>query len=180
MLHIRNREAPVGKRLERTPVRGRSLFGGAVVTLVLVAAACGGSDSSGAASPTGTGRPATTAPPVVTASSTPSESGAAGAMQGPWDGTWTSTSTPGANGTFHIEFTQSGVQLDGSITITNTPCITTGTITGALNGNRITFGAVKGAQNIAYTGTISGTAMSGTYAAPQCDNGIGVWQATRA
>jgi hypothetical protein len=180
MPHTRNMEAPLGKRLERTPARRRSLLGGVLATLVLVAAACGSSDSSGAASPTGTGLPATSAPPVVTASSTPSDSGAAGDIQGPWDGTWTSTSTPGANGTFHIEFTQSGDQLNGSITITNTPCITTGTITGALNGNSITFGAVKGAQTIAYTGTISGASMSGTYAAPQCDNGIGDWRATKA
>ena len=173
-------EAPVGKRLERTPVRRRSLFAGAVVTLVLVAAACGGSGSSGAPLPTATGPVATTAPPVVTASPTPSESGAAGAIQGPWDGTWTSTSSPGANGTFHIEFTQSGIQLNGSITIRNTPCITTGTITGALAGNRITFGAVQGAQTIDYTGTITGTSMSGTYAAPKCGNDVGNWHATKA
>jgi serine/threonine protein kinase len=123
--------------------------------------------------------PSATSPPVVTASLTPSESAAAGAIQGPWDGTWTSTNSP-ANGTFHIDFTQSGIQLNGSITITNTPCITTGTITGALAGNRITFGAVQGAQTIAYTGTISGTSMSGTYAAPQCGNGTGNWHATKA
>jgi len=117
---------------------------------------------------------------VVTASPTPSGSSAAGAIQGPWDGTWTSTSSPGANGTFHIDFTQSGIQLTGSITITNTPCITTGIITGALAGNRITFGAVQGAQTIAYTGTIADASMSGTYAAPQCGNGIGNWHATKA
>jgi hypothetical protein len=150
-----------------------------MVTLVLFAAACGGG-GSGDASPIETGPAGTATTPVATASSTPSEGGAAGAMQGPWDGTWTSTSTPGANGTFHIEFTQSGDELNGSIAITNTPCITTGTITGSLNGNRITFGAVKGPQTIAYAGTISGTSMSGTYAAPQCDNGIGDWQATKA
>lgn len=174
---MRNMEARFAKRLEQKPVRKRSLFAGAALTLVLVAAACGGSDSS-AAPPTGTA--ATTAPPAVTASSTPSDSGSADAIEGPWDGTWTSTSTPGASGTFHIEFTQSGDQLNGSITITNSPCITTGTISGALDGNSITFGAVKGSQNVAYTGTISGSSMSGTYAAPQCDNGVGDWTATKA
>jgi hypothetical protein len=179
-LHVRNREAQAAERPEQTPEVRRSVFGWAAVTLILVAAACGGNDPNAAASPSGTGSSTTSAPPVVTASSTPSNNGAAGTMQGPWDGTWTSTSSPGASGTFHIEFTQSGDQLNGSITITNSPCIATGTITGALDGNSITFGAVKGSQNIAYTGTISGTSMSGTYTAPQCDNGVGDWEATKA
>jgi len=151
-----------------------------MVTLVMVAAACGGSGSSGAASPSGAGPVTTSTPPSNTSSATPSESAAAGAIQGRWDGTWTSTSSPGTSGTFHIDFTQSGIQLNGSITIKNTPCITTGTITGALAGNRITFGAVQGAQTIAYTGTISGPSMSGTYDAPQCGNGKGNWRATKA
>ncbi|MDP9226266.1 MAG: hypothetical protein M3P18_20995, partial [Actinomycetota bacterium] len=155
MRHIRNMDAPVGKRLERTPVRRQSLLASAVVMLVPLAAACGSSGSSGAASPSRTGGIVTTAPLVVTASPTASESGAASAIQGPWDGTWTSTSD-GVNGTFHIDFAQSGIQLNGSIVITNTPCITAGTITGTLAGNRITFGAVQGAQTIVYTGTISG------------------------
>lgn len=159
-------------------IRKRSLLAGTAVLLVLVAAACGGG-ASGPASPTGTGHVATS-PPVVATSPTPSQSGAAGAIQGPWDGTWTSTSSPGSSGTFHIDFTQSGDQLNGSITITNTPCITTGTITGVLTGSQITFGAVKGGQTIAYTGMVSGTSMSGTYAAPQCGNGIGKWDATKA
>jgi hypothetical protein len=177
--HVRNMGALIGKRLKRAPLWRRSLVGCAMLTLVLVTAACGGGGATGAASPTGTG-PVATSPPVVATSPTPSQSGAVGAIQGPWDGTWTSTSSPGSSGTFHIDFTQSGDQLNGSITITNTPCITTGTITGALAGNQIAFGAVKGAQTIAYTGTVSGTSMSGTYAAPQCGNGIGKWDATKA
>ena len=100
-------------------------------------------------------------------------------MTGTWPGTYESTSTPGANGTFTIQFTQTGSQLTGSIDIQGTPCITTGTISGTLSGGQITFGAVEGAQTIAYTGSVSGNTMSGTYSAPQCDNGKGTWTATK-
>lgn len=180
MTHNWNREAPVGEHLEHTPIRRRPFFAGAVLTLAVVAAACGGNDSSGAASASGTGTAITTQSPSATASSEPSESAAAGEIQGGWDGTWTSTSDPGVDGTFHIDFTRSGAVLNGSISITDTPCITTGTITGTLDGDNIEFGAVQGTQNIAYTGTISGSSMSGTYAAPQCGNGTGDWEATKA
>ncbi len=155
------------------------LFGAGVIALVLFAVACGGDSSSTTISPA-VGDDITTSPPAGSVSAMPSDDSSEGAIQGRWNGTWTSTSSPGLNGTFHIDFTQAGEQLTGDITISDTPCITTGTITGKLAGDRITFGAVQGAQTIAYTGTISGTSMSGTYSAPQCGNGKGDWKASKA
>jgi hypothetical protein len=101
-------------------------------------------------------------------------------VAGTWNGTWQSTSSPGATGTFQMTFTQTGQSLSGPIQITGTPCITTGTITGTLNGTTIDFGAVKGQQTITYTGTWSGNVMSGTYSAPSCGDGKGDWQAARS
>ena len=120
--------------------------------------------------------PATPASPV-TASSTEASS----AIDGLWNGTYSSTSSPGSDGTFEVTYvTSASGQLSGSIQIHKTPCVSTGTVNGRLHSNAITFGAVKGAQTITFTGTISGQTMSGTYDAPDCGRGKGTWRATRA
>ena len=181
------KEASVGNRSRRPHLR-RGLFAGAVVMLAVVTGACGGGASNGAAAPSSAAPIPTSSAPSVPTSTQPSLSGvatpqvdvAAGGMQGPWDGTWTSTSSPGTDGTFHIDFTQAGGQLNGTITVTDTPCFTAGTIFGVLEGNSIKFGAVNSGQNLNYTGTVSGTSMSGTYSAPRCGNGKGTWEAATA
>jgi hypothetical protein len=100
-------------------------------------------------------------------------------MTGKWAGTYESTTTAGATGTFTILFRQNGSQLTGSISIQPPGCVNTGTITGTLNGTTIAFGAVKGTQTIDYTGSVSGNTMSGTYSAPGCDHAKGTWTATK-
>jgi hypothetical protein len=140
--------------------------------LAVFAACSNGSAPSGSSS-------TPPAPGPTTASPTPTQS-VADTLTGTWTGTYESTSTTGANGTFTIQFTQTGSQLSGTIDIQGSPCITTGTISGALNGGQITFGAVKGTQTIAYAGSVSGSTMSGTYSAPQCDNGKGTWTASKS
>jgi len=148
-----------------------------LVAVATLAAACGGGGGGSTTS-------APSAPSVIPSttggavSTTPVP--ASGAVAGTWNGTYESTSDPAATGTFTIEFTQTGPTLTGTISVQNTPCITEGTITGSLNGDKIAFGAVKGAtQTIAYTGTVSGDRMSGTYSAPACGNATGTWKAAR-
>jgi hypothetical protein len=118
-----------------------------------------------------------TPPGTTSQTPTPTQS-AADSLTGTWTGTYASTTDP-ASGSFTVRFTQTGSQLNGTIDIQNSACITTGTITGALNGDQITFGAVEGAQTITYTGSVSGNTMTGTYSAPQCGNGKGTWTATK-
>lgn len=122
---------------------------------------------------------ATTA--ATTAASVPAAAPAVAAIDGRWNGRYSSTSSPGSDGAFEVTYTTSANgQLSGSIQIHDTPCVSTGTVKGRLQGTSITFGAVHGAQTIAFTGTLSGSAMSGTYDAPDCGHGKGTWTATRA
>ena len=145
-----------------------------VALVIVLATACGGGDPAD--------DPATGGTPMPTlASEGPPATDPAGTdLAGPWAGTWESTTSPGATGTFLIEFTQTGNLLSGTITVNDTPCLTEGTISGALTGNQIAFGAVEAEQEVAYAGTVQGDTMSGTYSAPACDQGAGTWEASRA
>jgi hypothetical protein len=117
--------------------------------------------------------PAPTAPPSAPASIT-----------GTWNGAWASDQYVGLTGGFTLKFTQRESALSGTITIVGSNCISGATISGQLSGNRITFGAVKGAETVAYEGTWSGAAMGGTWAVTQASGGectldSGSWQAAR-
>lgn len=142
-------------------------------------------------SPAGAGNEPT--PPVATVSSPASAATAASpsssplkaavpsAIDGRWNGTYSSTSSPGSDGTFEVTYrTSASGQLSGTIAIHSTPCVSTGTVNGRVQGTTITFGAVHGAQSIAFTGSVSGNEMSGTYDAPDCGHGKGTWTASRA
>ena len=82
-------------------------------------------------------------------------------------------------GTFSLTFAQSGSALSGTIRVANSECVADGTISGSVSGTQITFGAVKGAHTIAFSGTLKGAEMSGTYTSP-CGPDHGTWGATRA
>lgn len=163
-------------RPDASGTRRRGILATSAIALILAAAACssgsGGSDQSASASAVGM---VPTSPPASSSDAT--QGGANGTIQGAWDGTWSSTSSPGVSGSFTVTFTESGNQLKGSITATNTPCIQGAAVTGTLDGNHIVFGK---ANTVDYTGTISGSSMSGTYAAPACGRDKGDWNATKA
>lgn len=157
-------------------------------------AACGGDDdNSKTTGPTSAVTTKASATPVVVAgtttakptkaAATPADTSAPTAatsgLAGIWGGDYASTSTPGSTGTFIIDWTQTGSTLGGTISVTNTPCVTEGTITGTVEGEQITFGAVEGAYSIAYEGTVSGDTMSGTYSSPSCGNAAGTWEAAK-
>ena len=103
----------------------------------------------------------------------------AACINGTWNGTWKDTTDSG-NGTFVVNWLQAGSQLTGTITVKGAPCLTTGLVTGTVNGSAITFGAVSGAVTINYTGSVSGNTMSGTYTAPTCGDAQGNWSATKS
>jgi hypothetical protein len=63
-------------------------------------------------------------------------------------------------------------------TIKLTPPPQTEPLTGRLEGSKITFGTV-GSLAITYTGSVSGTSMSGTYKVAG-GQGSGSWSATKS
>jgi hypothetical protein len=96
---------------------------------------------------------------------------ASGGLSGTWSGQYSGAS----QGTFTLTWQQSGGTLSGTIMISDfggAPI----PINGTVNGSTISFGTV-GTQAITYTGSASGSTMSGTYQAP---TGGGNWSATKA
>ncbi|MFI5045987.1 MAG: hypothetical protein ACHQIG_02900 [Acidimicrobiia bacterium] len=102
-----------------------------------------------------------------TATTAPSAS--AGGLSGTWSGQYSGAS----EGTFTLTWQQSGSDVSGQITISEIGVPID--ISGKLNGNQISFGTV-GSLAVTYSGTVSGTSMSGTYKAP---TGTGTWNATK-
>jgi hypothetical protein len=111
-----------------------------------------------------------TAPPTSTAPTTAATTAAAAGLSGSWSGQYSGAFT----GTFQLSWQQTGSTLSGTITLS-----TSGTVplTGTVNGSQINFGTV-GSAAITYTGTVSGSSMSGSYQI----NGAagGPWSATKS
>jgi len=140
------------------------------VGLVLALGACSSSSSSESSSTSSTSAPpAATAPPATSA---PADTGS-----GELSGTWSGQYGGAFQGTFVLDWQQSGSNLSGTIQLS-----TEGgslPVNGTVNGGTISFGTV-GSQAVTYTGSVSGDSMSGTYKV-QGQNGSagGSWSATK-
>src|SRR5258708_17010669 len=119
-------------------------------TLAVTLAACSSPSATG-----GTGK-RTTAPRSAPATRSAGAPKATSPLSGKWSGRYSGS----YNGTFTLRWHQSGTHLHGTIHISSAP----GTlpINGRVNGSAIRFGTV-GSTAITYTGTVSGSSMSGTY-----------------
>jgi len=109
---------------------------------------------------------------------TPSESNGTNIWQGQWLG------SDGPTGSFTLNITLTQTSLAGTISIANSACATSGSVTGVVSGSSVTFGSVQAGESIVYTGTISADrkSMQGTYTSPPCgtrDAGTGTWVASR-
>jgi hypothetical protein len=89
-------------------------------------------------------------------------------------GSWSGTYGGAYSGTFKLHWTQSASALRGSIWITYKGQTDKTSVTGKLSGTQVRFGAVGPAGVITYTGSVSGSSMSGHYTTP---NGGGGWSA---
>jgi uncharacterized protein YukE len=109
--------------------------------------------------------------PATTAST--SAAAATGALSGSWTGQYGGS----FQGTFKLNWQQSTSNLSGTIQLSNPPGSLA--IHGSVNGSTISFGTV-GSTDITYTGSVSGSSMSGTYkvATPNGSAG-GTWSASR-
>ena len=83
---------------------------------------------------------------------------AAGSLTGTWSGTYSGA----YHGTFTLHWTQLRSRLTGTIKLSN---VGRTNITGTVRGSTIRFGTVGNGRAITYSGSVSGTSMSGTYKA---------------
>lgn len=83
--------------------------------------------------------------------------------RGSLTGTWSGTYRGAYRGTFTLHWTQSKSRLTGTIKLSSNVGRTN--ITGTVRGRTIRFGTVGDTNAITYSGSVSGTKMSGTYRA---------------
>ena len=118
----------------------------------------------------------TTAAATTAAASTPDSSSTAkssAALAG-LAGTWNGHYNGSYSGTFTLNWTQSGSDLTGAITLSE-PSVTL-PIHGTMSNGQIRFGTV-GSTAITYTGSVSGSTMSGQYQVAGGVGGTGAWNA---
>lgn len=142
------------------------LFVCALVALAaVVVAGCGSSSSSSTTAPATTTKASSASPSSASSASSSSASGVSGKWSGQYSGTF--------SGTFALTWKQVGSKLAGTIDLHPGG---TDPITGTVNGGSIKFGTVGGPA-ITYTGSVSGSSMSGNYNTP---NGGGSWSANKS
>ncbi|MDV9169809.1 hypothetical protein R6V09_06620, partial [Streptomyces sp. W16] len=114
-------------------------------------------------------------PPSATAHRSPSP-GATHTLTGDWAGVW---ATDFATGDLTAKLAQNGNRMTGQLTVDGTGCDLDGPVSGAVDGDRITFGTVKSTGKITFTGSMDGAGMHGTFST-DCYNAAGNWNARRS
>ena len=157
--------------------RPMRLVPGLTVTaaLAVTLAACSGSGSTAAQGPASQAAQANSAaapPASAPAAQAASASGLSGRWRGQYSGAY--------QGHFLLKWHQSGSKLTGRITL-SAPTRGTLGINGTVQGGTIRFGTV-GSEAITYSGSVSGSSMSGTWKirGPNGTAGGGPWSASRA
>ncbi|MGZ4202432.1 MAG: hypothetical protein ACXVRH_10280 [Thermoleophilaceae bacterium] len=141
---------------------------GVWIAVTLAISGCGGGSGSTSTQTSTPAAPATSSTPTSTPTTTtpPASSSSSSGLSGKWSGQYSGA----YSGTFKLDWNQNGSKLSGTIDLS-----TGGTLPvhGTVTGSSIKFGTVGG-QAITYTGTVSGSSMSGTYSTP---GGGGPWSA---
>jgi hypothetical protein len=140
---------------------------GITVGLAVVLSACSSSTNPPAPTSAGTRAPASTSVPA-TSTAPAAASGLSGTWSGQYGGAY--------QGTFILNWQESGSQLSGTIKLSS-PSQTL-SINGIVEGAAISFGTV-GSTAITYSGLVHGNSMSGSYKAGNGSNG-GSWSATKS
>jgi hypothetical protein len=104
-------------------------------------------------------------------------------LTGHWDGAWESTRYA-VNGLLTTQLIQSGAELIGDVTVLGSGCTAGGTVSGAVSGATVIFGAVAtGEERTNFAGSVSedGKTMAGTYEviSGPCGGDIGLWSVTK-
>jgi hypothetical protein len=145
----------------------------ATAALAMTLAACSSSSSTGTQVTATQSAKATAAAPATTA---PAQAAANSGLPGKWRGQYSGA----YQGHFVLRWHQSGSRLNGTITL-STPARGTVPIHGTVQGSTIKFGTV-GSEAITYSGSVSGSSMSGTWQikGPNGAAGGGPWSASRS
>jgi hypothetical protein len=158
------------RRERRNRVASGLVLAAILTVAAVMATGCGGSGKAASASSSSTAA-APNSTPAGQSATTPASTTPAGAgLSGKWSGQY-----GGAfQGSFTLNWKQSGSKLSGTIKLSNPP--STSDIQGAVNGGSISFGTV-GSFAVTYSGSVSGSSMSGSYKSPK---GGGSWSAHKA
>jgi len=99
---------------------------------------------------------------------------------GPLSGNWSGSYGGSYSGTFNLTWKELGNKLNGTIKISAFGNAAS-PLKGTVQGKAITFGTV-GSQAITYSGTFSGSSMSGTWKLVAAGHSLGggSWHATRS
>jgi hypothetical protein len=145
----------------------------AMAALAMTLAAC--SSPSGTAQVTAT-QSAKANSAAAPAASAPAQPAANSGLSGKWRGQYSGA----YQGHFVLRWHQSGSRLIGTITL-STPARGTVPIHGTVQGSTIKFGTV-GSEAITYSGSASGSSMSGTWQikGPNGPAGGGPWSASKS
>jgi hypothetical protein len=102
-------------------------------------------------------------------------------FEGTWDGTWTRTAPVAGGGDLGLVLHQEGSTISGTYTATGGVCLTSGTISGAVDDITLTMKLVSPGTDSDFTGTLSGDTISGNLSA-SCSGGVGTgeWTVTRS
>jgi len=144
----------------------------ATAALAMTLAAC---SSSGSTGPQVTATQSAKAA-AAAATSAPAQAAANSGLSGKWRGQYSGA----YQGHFVLRWHQSGSRLTGTISL-STPARGTVPIHGTVQGSTIKFGTV-GSEDITYSGSVSGSSMSGTWQikGPSGPAGGGPWSASRS
>lgn len=107
-------------------------------------------------------------------------------VTGTWQGAWGSVPSPNSYGPLSATLTQTGSAVTGTVTLTFSPCFTTGTLSGTISGNTISLtGTFPPQQQVLFSGTTSSTAteaqINGAYAVSSglCAGDYGIFTVTK-
>jgi hypothetical protein len=144
--------------------------------LAMTLAAC--SSSAGTAGQGQASQPAPANSNAAAPATSAPQSAAAAAVSG-LSGKWSGQYSGAFQGTFILRWHQSGPRLNGRITLSS-PSRGTLAIHGRVAGGAIRFGTV-GSESITYSGTVSGSSMSGTYQVHTPNGAVGgPWRASKS
>ncbi len=82
-------------------------------------------------------------------------------ITGNWSGSWVSSSVGG--GSLLVNITQSGSSFSATVSMSGSPCLSSGSLSGTITGNNIVGAIVSGGNTINFTLTFTSTSVSGTY-----------------
>lgn len=102
-------------------------------------------------------------------------------LAGTWSGTWRSAHID-QGGNVSATFTHVGNTLSGSVALAGSPCLATGTLSGTVDGQGVSFGAIGSDDEVEFAGRLTGeNTLAGTYSvsAGMCEGDNGEFTVTR-